>query len=96
MEIETTEWSSNENQQAINVDYFVYYFAQLFYNVTLLALYSVQVFTEHPECLDPTHHRHHKFNVTDTFDVAFLLGFVILLYDFINSNILVIVYRFKL
>ena len=70
--------------------YSVYYSGTLLYNVHLLALYIVQVFSEHETCLTKSSN-----NITDSFHLAFMLGFVVLLLDFINSGILIIYFRFR-
>ena len=59
-------------------------------NITLLSLYAVQVFTPHHECLTRGGR-----NITDNFELAFLLGFIILAADFINSSFMTIYYRYK-
>ena len=68
----------------------MYYFTKLFYNLILLALYIVQVFTPHQECLSLSGH-----NITDNFYHAFLLGFIVLAIDFFNSSFLSIYLHLK-
>ena len=70
--------------------YVAYYTANLFFNVLLLAFYAVMVISSHEPCLTRS-----GTNITDGFEMAFLLGLFVLVGDFINSNIISILFRFK-
>jgi len=48
------------------------------------------VVTEHTPCLSKSGR-----NITDGFELAFIIGLFVLLGDFINSNVLEILFRFK-
>jgi len=63
----------------IETSYPVYYLANLFYNLILLSLYMVMVFTSHPACRTRS-----GYNGTDKFHYAFIGGFIILAADFAN------------
>ena len=71
-------------------EYILRYFVTMFWNVSLLSLYSVQVFTEHQPCLSPSSH-----DITETFELAFQLGFALRLLDFVNSEVLIHYIRFR-
>jgi len=58
--------------------------------MALLALYMVQVFSEHTPCLNKA-----SDNFADVFRTAFILGFAVLVGDFINSAVLTIYFRFQ-
>ena len=68
-----------------------YYITNLLVNVFLLALYIVQLYAEHLQCVSESGR-----NVTSTFDFAFRFGFIVLACDTANSSILRIFFRFKL
>lgn len=67
-----------------------HYIAKLMVNVTLLSLYSFQVFSQHQPCLTKS-----ETNITDRFELSFLLGFIILIVDFVNAGMLNVYFRFK-
>lgn len=70
--------------------YTAYYITNLLLNVSLLAIYTVMISSKHHPCLTKS-----GSNITDNFLFAFLLGFFVQFADFINSNILSILYRSK-
>ena len=63
--------------------YFCYYLSTLLVNVTLLALYAVQVISDHQPCLNKESH-----DVTQDFKLAFSIGLCVLIADVINSNVI--------
>ena len=67
-----------------------YYIANLLLNVCILAIYTVMISSTHHSCLTRS-----GVNITDNFLFAFLIGFCVQLADFINSNILTVLYRSK-
>ena len=58
-----------------------FYLVCLVSNVMLIALYAVQVYTPHQTCIV------NDVNITHHYDLAFRLGFAILIVDFINTNV---------
>ena len=62
--------------------YMAYYTFDLLSNVFLIALYVVQVFSSHADCLS-----HSGFNTTPLFQLAFKAGLSVLTAEAINSNI---------
>ena len=56
-------------------------------NISLIALYAVQVFNSHKTCLVD------DVNITRSLNFAFAMGFTIVISDFINSSILVLLRR---
>ena len=70
--------------------YAAYYSINLFSNVLLLAAYAVMVTAEHTACLTKG-----GTNITDGFEIAFILGLFVQIGDFVNSNVLAILFRFK-
>ena len=56
-------------------------------NMALITLYAVQVFSPHKTCLVD------DVNITHSVIVAFVMGFAIVISDFINSSILVLLGR---
>ena len=70
--------------------YSAYYSINLFSNVLMLAAYAVMVTAEHTACLTKR-----GTNITDGFEVAFILGLFVQAGEFLNSNVLAILFRFK-
>ena len=68
----------------------LYYFASLLSNVFLLSLYIVLLAIEHTHCAT-----NNGTNITDFFEIAFKLGFIVLIVDTVNTNCFYIYYRFK-
>ena len=62
---------------------FCYIFC-LICNVVLIMIYTVLVFSPHKECIVD------GVNFTPSFNTAFIIGFSILVADFMNSSILVL------
>ena len=81
MEVEKHSWYEN---------YLCYFLFTLLVNVTLLALYAVQVIVDHQPCLNSESH-----NITQDFKMAFGIGLFVLIADVINSNLLEIYLRFQ-
>ena len=77
-------------KQSWFVNYITYYFAALLVNVILLALYVVQVISEHFPCLTKE-----SYNITDEFELAFYGGLTVVIADVINTNLVEIYYRFQ-
>ena len=57
-----------------------FYLVCLVSNVILIALYTVQVLTPHQTCIV------NGVEITNNYDLAFRLGFAILIADFISTN----------
>ena len=68
----------------------IYFFASLLANVLILSIYTVQLAIEHNHCATSNGN-----NITDFFEIAFKLGFTILIMDTVNTHCLYIYYRFK-
>ena len=68
-----------------------HYLSKLIVNITLLTFYAFQVFNQHQPCLSGT-----SKNITDQFELAFLLGFIVVIVDFVNSGMLTVYFRFKI
>ena len=56
----------------------------------MLALYAVQVFSDHSHCTTRS-----GLEVTKSFEYAFFLGFGVLAVDGLNTNVINIFLRFK-
>ena len=56
----------------------------------LLALYAVQVFSDHKSCTTRS-----GFEVTKSFEFAFQIGLIVLAVDGLNTNVVNIFLRFK-
>jgi len=67
-----------------------YYFCKLIFNIVLLSLYIMEVFTEHDACMSKG-----GINLTKKYTRAFLAGFIILIVDSINSTFFTIYFHFK-
>jgi len=89
--IKRPEFKRQKEYNLFSPSYTIHYSAQFVYNVILLAIYVVQVFIEHNPCLTKFDH-----NITDIFNLAFALGFLILLGDFTNSAFLSIYFRYMI
>lgn len=70
--------------------YIGYYLATLLVNVILIALYVVQVISEHQPCLTQD-----GYNITQKFEMSFKAGLFVLLADVANTNVVEIYYRFQ-
>ena len=70
--------------------YACYYLISLIYNAGLLSFYAVQTFAIHHPCLTKG-----GKNITNSFENAFMVGFVVVTADAIISNYLYIYFRFK-
>ena len=75
----------SESVFALNwvLQYLTYFSCYLTCNVLLLALYAIQVFSEHSQCKTQS-----GADVTKSFEFAFNLGFTILAFDGFNTNVL--------
>ena len=82
----------SESVFALNwvLQYLTYFSCYLTCNVLLLALYAIQVFSEHSQCKTQS-----GADVTKSFEFAFNLGFTILAIDGFNTNVLNIFFQFK-
>ena len=82
----------SESVFALNwvLQYLTYFSCYLTCNVLLLALYAIQVFSEHSPCKTQS-----GADVTKSFEFAFNLGFTILAIDGLNTNVLNIFLQFK-
>ena len=82
----------NQSVFALNwvLQYLTYFSCYLTCNVLLLALYAIQVFSEHSQCKTQS-----GADVTKSFEFAFNLGFTILAIDGLNTNVLNIFLQFK-
>jgi len=67
-----------------------YYFCKLCFNIVLLSLYIMEVFTEHDACVSKS-----GIDLTKKYTRAFLAGFIILIVDTINSTFITIYFHFK-
>ena len=67
-----------------------YYTVNLVLNVAFLAFYTVMVVSSHHPCLTSS-----GMNITDSFTMAFMIGLFVLSGDFINSNVIQILFRSK-
>ena len=67
-----------------------YYTTNLIYNALLASVYTIMVFTPHYPCLSTG-----GYNITDRIDLLFTLGFCTLLGDFVNTNILGLIFTHR-
>ena len=70
--------------------YMAYYFANLAYNAFLASVYTVMVFTPHHPCLSSG-----GYNITDRIDILFTLGYCGLIGDFVNTNIIGLIFTHR-
>ena len=59
-------------------------------NLVLITLYLYMFCTRHQPCLSQSGR-----NITDTFELCFLLGLIISIADLLNSNLIEIIFSFK-
>ena len=71
--------------------YLIYYLSNLYANMILLSLYSLNVYQKFLSCIDDRNGQ----NVTYSFEIAFWLGFVIQFAETVNVNIVGVYFRFK-
>ena len=71
------------------MSYLIYFTATLLFNMAILSIYVMQVFTEHHHCATRSGR-----NITEKFEFAFQIGFSILVIDVINTNLINIYLRF--
>ena len=63
---------------------------KLLTNIILITLYLSMFCTKHQPCLSQS-----SRNITDTFELSFLLGLVISIIDLLNTNLIEIIFSFK-
>ena len=71
--------------------YLIYYISHLLINAFLVSCYVVLVYVDHPKCL----YFKSGANITDEFDFAFTIGGIVVLADFMNTNCMCILFRYK-
>ena len=81
--------SNSESDSSLSF-YMAYYTANLTYNAILASIYTVMIFTPHYPCLSAG-----GFNITDRIDILFTLGFCTLIGDFVNTNIIGLIFTHR-
>ena len=71
--------------------YLIYYIVTLLFNSLLLSLYFVRVYEDFPNCVDSTSGQNYTFG----FELAYGIGFLVVLAETMNINVLGIYLRYK-
>ena len=71
--------------------YLVYYIVTLIFNFLLLSMYFVRLYEEFPNCIDPINKQNHKF----WFELAYGIGFLVILCAILDMNFCAIYVRYK-
>ena len=90
--------SRNQNQIDIEAleahaikTYLSYYITNLLTNAFFISLYFVQIYEDHPQCI----YKQSGGIVTTEFDIAFIIGGIVHTAEFLNTNCICILFRYK-
>ena len=73
------------------LSYLIYYIVTLIFNSLLLSMYFVRVYEDFPNCIDSVSGQNYTFG----FELSYGIGFLVVLAETLNINVLGIYLRYK-
>ena len=73
------------------LSYLIYYIVTLIFNFLLLSMYFVRVYEDFPNCIDSISGQNYTFG----FELSYGIGFIVILAETLNINVLSIYLRYK-